>query len=238
MTQKQQNRLSSDKAVLQVLNGNKPVWQSLAPFTRAHDELAAAVAMRDGALKDQATTSDGVTTDKEAIVDDAITKVLAISRNTAAYALEAHKADLYVQVSHSRSYLLNLPDNVQHGVLQAMINAVSAQGDDVAEYGVTGDMVTAAQAAVTKAGDALADPRTRIGEHATATKTIPGAEKAARHALARMDKLIYSFSDTQPAFVSNYRQARIIVDAGIRHEAKVGGGDNKEDVATPPEAIK
>jgi hypothetical protein len=218
MTQKQQNRLTMNKTVLQLIDANPAIWQTLAPFSRARNELAASITARDSALQTQSGTSTGATRDKENDGNEAIGLVLALARNASAYAIEQKNNDLYARLSYNLFYLTHLPDNEQVAALKEMLKQLTDHAPALTEYNITEEALKEARAVVQKLGEGLTTPRSIIDEQASATQSIPQLETMGRHALGIMDKLIHNFSERNADFVRQYRNARIIVDSGIRHE--------------------
>lgn len=219
MTQKQQNRLSMYKAVADHLNAHQSLWQKFAPFSAAAGALRQAIANLDKALQQQAVAnSTGATADKASLVQVAVKRVSALARNAAVYAITANNIELYAQLDYPRSYLERLPDNEQVAMLQAMLGKVQEHAASLGDYMVTKKGIADAQTAIDAAATALVRPRTVIDAHSTATANIPALLTEGRYQLDLMDKLIHNFADDAPDFVTNYRQARIVVDSGIRHE--------------------
>ena len=219
MNQKQQNRLSMYKAVADHLKANDGLWKTFVPFAIAAGGLSNTIHSLDKALQQQAATaSAGATADKNNLGLDAVKLVLVLARNTAAYAMTSSNMELYTQLDRPRTYLERLPDNEQVATLQAMLDKIQAHAANLKDYKVDKQKIADAQAAVNAAAAALARPRTVIDAHSTATGNIPALQSQARLHLGVLDKLIYNFTDEAPDFVSNYHQARIVVDSGIRHE--------------------
>lgn len=226
MTQAQQNRLTMNKVVIKHLDDNAPVWQTLAAFKKAHDELLASVKGRNTAQGTQSQTTTGITRDKSADTEAAVKAVLKLAKNTAAYAIDQDNHDLYASLNYSKSYLLNLPDNEQGAFLQTMLDKVRGQVGNLGDYNVTAAAIAEAQSAVDKVKGGMTNPRGAIDTRSTATKSVPAYEADGRKALAKLDRLIHNFEDDAPEFVAQYRQARMIVDVGVRHEGDNSGGGN------------
>ena len=83
-------------------------------------------------------------------------------------------------------------------------------------YGVTEAMLTKLGDAIKAYEKAIGSPRVAISERKTHTDAIPGELKKMRQGFAKLDRLVVMFEDDAPGFVSDYRNARVIVDAGSR----------------------
>ncbi len=219
MNQKQQNRLSMNKAVADLLFFRQSVWAGLPSFAAAADRLKNTIGLLDQALQRQsAVDTTGAAADKANAGAAAIKRVMLLAHNAAAYALAHNKMELYQHVNHSRSYLDRLNDNELPNTLQGMLDKVGEQAAFLGEYNVTPQKIAEAQAAINEVAAILTRPRTLTDEHSTATASIPVLEKEVRRLLAMLDKLIRNFEDDAPELLSDYEHARIIVDRGIRHE--------------------
>jgi hypothetical protein len=229
MNQKQQNRLSMMKAVRDTNQAAKETWEGMKPYKKANDDLNAKITEIDQAAEDQQLSSTGITQDKQAWAEAAVDKVLNIAKNGRVYALEVKNLDLHEQLDVSEFYLLNLPDNEQNAALKAVLTAINPFVNNLADYMITAAVMDEAQAAVAQSEEVLAKPRTAITAHSTVTASVNTLLTEATRILERMDDLIHNFEKTNPAFVSNYKNARMIIDRGSR-------SDGNED-KTPPPAV-
>jgi len=227
MNQKQQNRLMMNKTVSTVNKTNVAVWMGLKAFGFAQEALLASIFNRDKAAQTQSGTSTGTTLDKKQNTENAIDAVLKVARNTAAYAVSASDQALFASMNYSKSHFVNLPDNEQVASLAEIMKQVKVALPNLDNYGVTSENIMYADFLVKQIGDAITSPRDMIDAQSSATISVVNEEAASRKALSIMDRLIHNFSDDAADYVRQYRQARIIIDSGIRHEETptVGGGD-------------
>ena len=218
MKQTKLNVLAMHERVLTFLKKNDSIWQSFEPMLPQVDALRESVERRRQALAGQQVQTQGATTAKSDAQLAAIDQLLRISKFANAYALAIHNTELYAQTMRSRSYLRGLPDDQALAVLRQMHGAIEPYLADLQPYGVTPAQLTEASQAIDKAQELRNAPRSVVDTRKTAGSSIPAQEQAGRQALKVMDKTIHFFDDTHPKFVAGYRNARIIIDDGVRHD--------------------
>lgn len=214
MDQRQQDRLFMMKAVRDTNKAAKTTWENMKPFKNLNDELTTVIDEIDQAAQGQQITSTGITQDKQSLTTIAVNKVLQIARNASVYALQINNNDLFAQLNVNKFYLLNLPDNEQAAALKAVFTAVEPFVNELEDYMITAEVIDDAKAAVSQSELILTKPRTTIVTRTTATASVSALLNKGRLILAKMDRLIHNFMETNPVFVSNYKGARIIIDRG------------------------
>lgn len=121
-------------------------------------------------------------------------------------------------VDFSKSTLQNTPDDELVARLDKILEAVSGiAGPGLSAYGLPPNALSAAQAAVVEFGQHKTAPREAIIAHKTTTGSIPQMMNDGKNVLVVLDNLVHLYDDTDPVFVGNYRNARIIVDGGVGH---------------------
>lgn len=209
------------RAVLIVLDQYATVWNSTGAFVTAYNELKALILILEKDAGTQLTADEGVVTDRDMAENMAVNHVLDLAGAIKAYAIDKDDAVLYAHVAVPRSSIERLPDNEQYAKMAAMMEAIRPLGGSTAAYGVTPALVTAADAALEHYKKVMVAPRAATADISAATTNIPVILRQGRKVLDKMDGLIRRFRATSPKFVSAYGSARIIVDAGIRHDPAV-----------------
>ena len=217
MNQKQENRLSMNRAVRNELFAHRSTWENMKPMVKAVAALEEGIKRLDNTVVRQANTSKGITIDKEALATIAVDLVLKIAANVKAYALEEHNQAIYVQVDYNRTRLLTMSDNEQLAVLHTILNTSEGIVAVLKDYNVTASTIARTRNAVAALGAAMVLPRMAINARRTATLLMIDYEQDVRLALDKLDNMMHNFEEINPVLVSNYKQARIVVDYGIRH---------------------
>jgi hypothetical protein len=224
MQQTDQNRLQMWKQVSRYLTLHQSVWSGNRPFSAAVAALQASITAADAAINGQTTTSTGLTADKEALEAIAIARVVIIARSAKVLALDTGDNALLAAVSYNKSSLMRLPGAELMQRLRSIVAAAQAKGSQLGEYGVSPEAFTAADNAIAAYEQAAPAPREAIAGKSAVSAGIPAIMKAGRMALEKLDNLVHIFDAASPQFSAGYKAARVIVDAGRRHDP----------AATPP----
>ncbi len=229
MTRKQSNYLRMADTVLPVLEKNNAVWSKSKPFSAGDAVARAERATIGSASQGQQLRSDGITEDLEELSDEAIDQAARLGRLAQAYALDKDNNNtLFRQMQVNASELDRMSDSELPALLtdihQRMV-ALAAEDDTVGkDYGLTEEALKSLDGAIAAYKAAIGSPRVAISERATHTAAIPAALKKMRQAFAKMDRLVELFAESAPGFVSDYRNARVVVDLG----GGGGGGEEKK----------
>lgn len=220
MKRKDQNFMNMTNATIQVLVENQSIWGTntkvTAYVTSIQNDAAAVETERQAAD----IVSTGATTDKELAGRKASLLCVKLAGFGAAYALDKDNHTLHDELEVYSSSL----DRMSGGKLVAKMKSIhtklaSLDPVETAEYGITPAELTQFEQAI-KAFDSMkSTPRTIITSGKTHNANIPALLRNIRNTFYRLDKLILIFETDHPDFVSQYKNARIIID--LR-----GGGNN------------
>jgi hypothetical protein len=205
------------RAVRKVLDDNQAIWSNNAPFSSYSTALTDAIIAADAALLRQQATSVGASQDKKSLERLAVNKTAAIADCASAYALDQNNHTLLVIVNISKSAMLLLPQNELVQKLNHILDAADPLVKELQSYGITKDDLSEARTAVNSFQLAEVHPRTIIAERKAITASVPVIMQNGRLALGKMDLLIDTFSEDHPEFVSQFKEARLVVDSGTRH---------------------
>lgn len=218
MNQKDLNRLNMWKAVYAILQQYKDVWKGNAPFSAAVDELKALIdAAGEADKKQKAGKTTGITKDKESLADIAIASTTKVTKVARAYALKERDHKLYAAVNYDKGILDNTPLDELEARLQGMLDAALTVKDKLGDYGLPERADTDAAAAIEEFKKETPATRAAIAGRKAVTGSVPDIIRAGRQKLLFMDDLVHLY-DEPPAFASTYKAARVIVNAGGRHE--------------------
>jgi hypothetical protein len=91
--------------------------------------------------------------------------------------------------------------------------------DDLGDYGILATDLEELQQEIDDYAAIIAKPRTAIGTRATATAQLIELFKQGDDVLnSRLDKLTEQYKSNNPDFYISYKNARSIIDLGVRHE--------------------
>ena len=219
MVQADQNRLQMWKQVSRYLLTNKTVWADNLPFSNAVTALSSHITAAEAAIAGQTASSTGLSADKVGLEATAIAQVVAIAKSAKVYALDNNDNGLLASVNFSKSSLMRLPEAELAQRLRQIVSIAQARSSDLEAYGVKGDDYPAANEAIAAFETASLAPREAIAGKSAVSAGIPSIMKAGRMALEKLDNLVHIFNATAPQFAAGYKAARVIVDAGRRHDA-------------------
>jgi len=221
MTTRNENYMTMVAATIKVLDNNEAVWVTNNPFNALVKSIKEDSRLVQDAQKGGSNISTGATQDKETAGDLAIALAVKLSKLTQVYALEKNNMTLHNQIRLTRSGLDFYGDAELVPVLEDFRQRLASLDPEVTEYGVTAAEIARLET-LTSAFDAIkSNPRIIITERKSHNTNIPALIRHIRLSLSKIDKLINIWADSFPQFLSNYTNARIIIDLGGRHEKPV-----------------
>ncbi len=145
-----------------------------------------------------------------------------------AYARKVKNNDLAAKVNVSASDMICGRDTIAADTARNVHTAATANLASLASYGVTAVKLTALKAKIDAYAASIAKPRDARGSMKTATEQMDAEFDAADAVLKdQMDSLVPHFKSANAVFVTDYQNARIIVDAAA-------GRTSKPTPPTPP----
>lgn len=231
MRRKDQSILTMGNVTLALLEGNKTKWESIAPIAECVDNIKNAIGtMNDALLLTGTSVTTGTTRDKEIAQDNAMDMALQLSGFAQAYALRHGNNELLDQMkSISRRKMERMSDDALADYLKDAHARFVLLSTDASDYGLT-TVKVAAFNTVINAYKALMDaPRHVIVTRKGANSTVPAQMKIIRDEFQALDLLMEVFADTDPSFLTDYRNSRIVIDRGGHHSSDSG-------TETPPPA--
>lgn len=232
MTTKQENKLSMYLAVRTVCDRNNSIWQTLPAFVDASADFGTRIINIQTLAQKQAVDSTGLTLDKDQLRKAMALAAVELAKATNAYAKKIGNHDLDAKTMVSVSTYMQGRDTLAAPNALNLHAAVTANLAALAPFGVTAAKLTALKAKIDAYAASIAKPRDAVGSGSSATQQMGDEFDAADAALNdQMDALVSQFADSNPQFVADYNNARIVVDSG-------GGGAKPTPPAppTPPPA--
>ena len=238
MTGDQENRYSMILVVQAVCNANNAVWAGVPAFVTAFGEYETGISSINTTRLEQEKDLKGITEDKRVKENEMILQTLGIIGPIVAYANVTSNEPLRQEVDYSDRELRRSRDTMLEDKCQIVQDRANTHSVDlIASYGVTAGQITDHATTITDYHAAIAGPRSAIALKKTHTAALEILLRSTIEILTgKLDQLVVVFKTTNPQFVSDYENARIIVDLGGRQytwTGTVGAGtiDNIMDSA-------
>ena len=158
-------------------------------------------------------TTVGITQDKAALRDALEDQIREIGDAIFAYASATGNNTLAAEVQITASELDTMSEQRIDDVAMRVFNAGTGNLAGLAGYMVTSVKLDALNQARQDFQDAKSKPRSKIGEKAGLTATLPQMIRDVKSLLrTRLDKLMTAFRLSNPPFFAAYQSTRVIVD--------------------------
>ena len=219
MTDRQENKMSMYLAVQIVCNSFGIVWSEFVAYVKTFGDFQAIISqiMETRLIQEGKTT--GVAEDKQKEEDEMINKTISIASAVFAYASVIGDNELKEKINYSPSKLRKSRDTILRDRCQLVHEETSKVIDDLGDYGILAADLEELQQEIDDYAAIIALPRTAIGTRATATAQLIELFKQGDDVLnSRLDKLTEQYKSNNPDFYISYKNARSIIDLGVRHE--------------------
>jgi len=218
----QENKLSMYLAVKLVCENFGPSWSTIPAFSDAFTEFRNKLKDLQKVVKTQAKNITGVAKDKQQEKEEMILKALQVTSAVFSFAKTNGDEELASQAKYSPSRLRFTRDSLLLEYCHHILNMGNDNAAALVPYGIAAADLTELESEINDFEAIVAKPREIIGTRVDATQDMPLKIKALDFILKnRMDPLMIMFQQSSPTFYNKYKNARKIVDLGIRHEKEV-----------------
>lgn len=205
-------------AVKAVCDANQSTWATLQAFSDGYTDFTTQITTIQSLAQAQLLDTSGLTQDKNAAQLTMCQAAVGIASAVRAYAIKTKNNALAEEVDFSLSDLTGARDAASAENCQNIHDVANTSLASLASYGVTAAKLTALQTAITAFNTALGKVKQTSAGGKTATDQLAAAFDAADTDLAEeLDNLIKQFAASAPKFVSDYTNARNIVDTSASH---------------------
>ena len=226
----QENKRSMYQTVKQHCSDNQTIWNKYLPFTDAFGRFETIFNGIDSYAQVQTLITKGVANDKQNSKDAIATKATDLCGIVRAYASKNNNQTLKKAVDYKFTLLRRKRDTLFVDTIKTIANQVEENLFNLADYNITATDLTELNNLIKNFNTILSSPRSKTTVRKNATKQLSVLFKEADTILKEeLDGLVSNFKATNPDFVNQYTNARMIVDLGVRHRAKK---DNNTDDAT------
>lgn len=226
-----ENLLRMFNAVLQYLKQNPAAWPENEPVGVVLEEMAIRVGQVESTRQMVDTDQSGVTREKTAFKAELTEATLALASVIYAMAVRTNNLLLQGKTNLRESDLTRLSEAGLATVAKNVLDLANENLDQLAPYQVTAETVANQETILKNYKDSLAIPRATVAERKAANEKIKTLVKQTSQLLdSQLDRLMMPYKKTNPDFYHGYKNARKIVDYGIRHE-------KPEDPETPAPGV-
>jgi hypothetical protein len=215
MNTKQLNKLTMQLAVEGICDGTPTPWQPVVPFAEAYADLKIRVTNIQVFAQNQTQDKSGIAEDKHAARTAMCATALPIAKAVHAYALKTGNNTLAKSVDFSMSDLMVGRDVQSRDNCQNIYNIANTNLANLAAYNITAPKLAGLNATIATYNLLISKPRDNRAVSKTVTTNLQAEFDAAEVDLKIMDDMTSQITDQ--TFVSNYKNARIIVDAAASH---------------------
>jgi hypothetical protein len=235
MNDDQEDKLSMYYAVIAAAEKHETAWQPLPAFVTQYGNFTTHVDTIRDLAEDQIQGITGATRDKAQRRQAMAELAFPVATAVQAWALENDNAELADRVGFSMSDFLNGRDTIAEERAQVVHDEGETNLAGLGDFGVTQQLLDDSQATIDAYHEFLTAPREAITDRKAATAAMRVAFADADDVLKnRLDKLIPILALTQPAFATDWRNARGVYDSGGGGGS--GGGSDDDSSSSSSES--
>jgi hypothetical protein len=217
MTTKKINKLHMYLAVEDICDESPTAWGSLPAWADAYADFQTRVTNIQNLSKIQSQDNTGIAADKEAARQTMATLALPVAKAVHAYALKAKNLTLANTVDFSMSDLMHARDVQSAERCETIYDSATANLAALTDYKVTAAQLTTLDNAIDAYNLLISKPRDSRAQTRTVTHNLKDEFAAADADLVQLDDLLGQLTDAK--FVSDFTNARIIVDTAASHDS-------------------
>jgi len=219
-----ENKLNAAEAVVLVLANNIAIWTMIAAIMVLFDLLKAKIQLVRDLRQIQEKDNTGVTKRKGNVRKQMEEKGINMIRKLVMFAVATENTELDANINYTASDLSVASENRVADIIRLVYETANAHKSELAAYGVTDEMLELLLTLHQQFLVAMPETREKLTLSSTATKNINTLiTEISELQRTKLDRLIAGFADTNPDFYQQYKNARKIVDRGIRHEPEEEG---------------
>lgn len=219
-----ENKLNAAEAVVLVLANNIAIWTMIAAIMVLFDLLKAKIQLVRDLRQIQEKDNTGVTKRKGNVRKQMEEKGMNVIRKLVMFAVATENTELDANINYTASDLSLASENRVADIIRLVYETANAHKSELAAYGVTDEMLELLFTLHQQFLVAMPETREKLTLSSTATKNINTLiAEISDLQRTKLDRLIAGFADTNPDFYQQYKNARKIVDRGVRHEPEEEG---------------
>jgi hypothetical protein len=225
------------EALVAVLDANNPIWEPVLAFSDLAKKVKSLITDIQALRQIQELDTKGITVNKTLVADNLIAATLKLIHAVSAYATVTDNYILLGEVNYTASHLSNARDTVLFDIATLIQSKAAPLETELAAYLIAPEDITGQQALIEQYSQALPEKRKAVVVSKTSTADLKLKFKEMDLLLnQKLDKLILIFQATNPDFVQQYFNARIIINLGHRtttHKTLISGTVTDFDTDLP-----
>jgi hypothetical protein len=219
MNTNQDNKLSMWMVLRNYLQENSAVTNQIPGFALWFGRLADCINNVMHTTEVQAAVVKGLTEQKNKLEEDLMLKLLEVAAKVRAHAVISDDLILEGRFKLSMRKLRNMPDLILLAKAQGLLADARTVQAEAAEYGLSQELLSHAQALADAYAQAMPQPREGIDARKQQTRAMAEEFKKGDEVLKGMDVLMGVVRYTDTLFYSGYRRARRITNTARRTRA-------------------
>lgn len=213
MNKEQTNYLRMFINVQSTMDQKSALWNSvpvILTVKNQFDELLQRIAKVNERTN---PNTEGVTASKERILEGLAEKAVVLSGTLQAYAAFNNDEVLASKVKLTKSDILQTRETNVDGLVKPVITAARENLGNLADFMVTGEMITETETSLDDFNAMIGSPRTIRNQAFAAMDALNELIDAGNGLLKnKLDKLMIRYKSSNPEFYNEYLRARTIVD--------------------------
>ena len=219
MTKNEENKFSSYRVVISVLDENQSIISRLPALCSALTKLKSYYSDLSERDIDYTTSTSGKTNAKNLIKDELIDKLAPLTDTLFSFASHNNNEQLKAKCHVSRTKLKSMRASDLLSKSKIIHDLANANITELAEYGVTAARLTDLLNKTSEYNDALNIKDTGFTNKSAARLTLSQLFDSTDKILKdEIDPLIENFRETDKIFYDKYQAARVVKDLGLGHK--------------------
>lgn len=244
MKKRQYVFVNSVRTVVGVLAENAAKFASQSGFVAVWNRVQALADQIETLTVEQERDRTGVTAEKNRAREELIGACVVVGGMLSGFARQTDRAEVHARATASRTAWRQVPQGKLADAAEAMLELARQHRELLRSYGLTDDVFERFEEAIRRFRPMAGSPRGELIRRATSTKALE--EKIGQLADLldhSLDPLMNQFRESEPAFFSNYQQARKRVHLPatpieiIRERAAVSAAKAKASKAARAERV-
>ena len=195
------------------LDANTSLWNTVPIMLTTKNNFDELIQRIGDVNEKTVSNSKAVTADKAATLNNLIAKAVTLSGILQAYAAVTGNVKLAGKVALTKTDIERVRETDVEALITPVIEQARKELDNLADYGLTEDMIVETETSLDDFKALIGQPRT-VRNQAFAAMTLMEELFDAANDLVKnqLDKLMIRFKYTNTEFYSEYERARTIVD--------------------------